>query len=71
MIVLNLSELACGQLHTFISDDKRNKSAVDFIIVPETFVFKVFSCKVGGMDLLSDHVPSTASLVDCLRKYQK
>ena len=68
LIVLNLSELACRPLHTFMSDDERNKSAIDFIIVPATFISKVFSCKVGKWkcDLLSDHVPISASLVDCL-----
>ena len=57
--------MACGPLHTFMSDDERNKSAIDFIIVPATFVSKVFSCKVGEWkcDLLSDHVPISASLV--------
>ena len=55
-------------LHTFMSDDERNKSAIDFIIVPATFVSKVFSCKVGEWkcDLLSDHIPISVSLVDCL-----
>ena len=68
LIALNLSELACGPLYTFMSDDERNKSAIDFIIVPATSVFKVFSCKVGEWkcDLLSDHVPISAFLVDCL-----
>ena len=69
LIVLNLSELACGTSHIFMSVDERNKSAIDFIIVPATFVSKVFSCKVGKWkcDLLSDHVPISASLVDFLR----
>ena len=60
--------MACGPLHTFMSDDERNKSAIDFIIVPATFISKVFSCKVGEWkcDLLSDHVPISASLVDSL-----
>ena len=51
-----------------LSADERNKSAIDFIIVPATFISKVFSCKVGEWkcDLLSDHVPISASLVDCL-----
>ena len=44
LIVLNLSELACGPLHTFMSDDERNKSTIDFIIVSATFISKVFSC---------------------------
>ena len=37
-------------------------------IVLATFISKVFSCKVGKWkcDLLSDHVPISASLVDCL-----
>ena len=47
LIVLNLFELARRPLHTFMSDDERNKSAIDFIIVPATFTSKVFSCKVG------------------------
>ena len=60
--------MACGPLHTFMSDDERNKSAIDFIIVPATFISKVFSCKVGEWkwDMLSDHVPISSSLVDCL-----
>ena len=68
LILLNLSELACGPLHTFMSDDERNKPVFDFIIFPATFISKVFSCKEGEWkcDLLSDHVPISASLVDCL-----
>ena len=60
--------MTCGPLHTLMSNDERNKSATDFIIVPATFISKVFSCKVGEWkyDLLSDHVPISASSVDCL-----
>ena len=55
-----------------MSNDERNKSAVDFIIVPATFVSKNFSCNVGHWkyDLLSDDVPISAfrlSAVQLLR----
>ena len=67
LLVLNLSETACGPLHTFMSDDGRHKSVIDFIIVLATFISKIVSCKVDEWkcDLLSDHVPISASLVNC------
>ena len=42
LIVLNLSELACGPLHTFTSDDERNKSAIDFYHCSGNFCFQSF-----------------------------
>ena len=53
--------------YTHLSDDERLKSVIDFIIVPATFISKIVSCKVGEWkcDLLSDHVPISASSVNC------
>ena len=48
LLVLNLSETTCGPVHTFMSDDERHKSVIDFIIVLATFISKFLVKSVSG-----------------------
>ena len=54
--------------YTHLCLTMKDKSVIDFIIILATFISKIVSCKVGEWkcDLLSDHVPISASLVNCL-----
>ena len=64
LVVINLFELTEGPLHSYMSDDERHKSMIDYIVLPASFIGKVNSCVVGKWqpDLMSDHVPITVSL---------
>ena len=62
--------MTSGPLYTFMSENEKLKSAIDFIIVPSTFLPSVHSCTVSewSPDLLSDHVPISAKIGNyCLK----
>ena len=44
---MNLFELTKGPLHSYMSDDERHKSMIDYIVLLATFIEKVNSCVVG------------------------
>ena len=64
LFAINLFELTEGPLHSYMSDDERHESMIDYIVLPAPFMGKVNSCAVGKWqpDLMSDHVPITVSL---------
>ena len=64
LVAINLFELTEGPLHSYMSDDERHKSIIDYIVLPASLIGKVNSCVVGKWqpDLMSNHVPITVSL---------
>ena len=70
LVVLNLLSLISGPLYTFMSEHEKLKSAIDFIIVPSTFLSSVHSCTVSewSPELLSVHVSISARIGNyCLK----
>ena len=45
-VAINLFELTEGPLHSYMSDDERHKSMIDYIVLPASFIGKVNSCVV-------------------------
>ena len=64
LAAINLFELTEGPLHSYMSDDERHKSMIDYIALPAPFIGRENSCVVGKWqpDLMSDRVPITVSL---------
>ena len=64
LVAINLFELTEGPLHSYMSDDERHKSIIDYNVLPAPCIRKVNSCVVGEWqpDLMSDYVPLTVSL---------
>ena len=47
LVTITLFELIEGQLHSYMSDDDRHKSMIDYIVLSVPFIGKVNSCVVG------------------------
>ena len=64
LVAINLFELTEGPLHSYMSDDERHKSMIDYIVLPASFIGKVNSCVVRKWqpDLMSHDVPITVTL---------
>ena len=47
LVAINFFELTEGQLHSYMSDDEKHKSMIDYTVLPDSFIGKVNSCVVG------------------------